>query len=41
METREEHTRDINSTQSGLIEQVGQITGGHHVVARIVETGCG
>ena len=29
METQEEHARDTDSAGSGLVEQVGQIAGGH------------
>ena len=32
METREEHAQDTNSVLSRLVEQVGQIVGGHRVV---------
>ena len=38
METREEHARDTDYAQSGLVEKVRQITVGHQVMSRIVET---
>ena len=43
METQEEHARDTNYAQSGLVEKVGQIDGGHQLMSRTLETdwGCG
>ena len=41
VETREEHARDICFARFGLVEWVEQITNGHLVVSRIVETNCG
>ena len=41
VETWEEHARDIDHAQSGLVEKVGKIIGGHQVMTRIAETSWG
>ena len=38
VDTREEHARDTDYAQSGLVEKVVQITGGHQVMSRTIET---
>ena len=41
METSEEHARDTNYAQIGLVEKVEQIAGGHQVMSRTIEIGWG
>ena len=43
VETREEHARNPDSTLSEMVNQVRQITGGHQVVSKTIESsyGCG
>ena len=38
VETREEHARDTDYALSGLVEEVGQIVGGHQVMSGTIET---
>ena len=39
METSEEHARDTNYAQIGLVEKVEQIAGGHQVMSMTIEIG--